>query len=417
MDYDQLLNGCSEVGRRMLAAGAEIYRVEDTVRRMLAAYGVDGQVFAIPNSLIVSMTDETGQSRTRLCRTETAGSTDIETVERFNALSRAVCAAPPPPERLPELARETAEHCRRYSVGIILLGYFLGGMFFTLLFAGGSWLDALVGGGAALLAGLSVLPMDKLQVNFFFKTVAAAAIIGAAVYGARAAGLAIDTGATIIGALMVLVPGLVFTNFMCDLLTGDPLSGTSTFIRAVLTAAAIAIGTGAALSLFRALSLPADGVIHAVAYPLWAQLGFAFMACLGFGLLYNVHGWGVVLCCLGGVLGWLVFRAADAAGTGIYLQYLLSAIAIAIYAEVMARVRKFPITAYLVVSFFPLVPGSYIYYTMYYAIQGQRQLFMETGLQTIGLAACLAIGVLLVSTTVATWTNWKRKKEARHGAL
>ena len=124
-----------------------------------------------------------------------------------------------------------------------------------------------------------------------------------------------------------------------------------------------------------------------------------------------------MLCCLGGVLGWLVFRAADAAGTGIYLQYLLSAIAIAIYAEVMARVRKFPITAYLVVSFFPLVPGSYIYYTMYYAIQGQRQLFMETGLQTIGLAACLAIGVLLVSTTVATWTNWKRKKEARHGAL
>ena len=95
MDYDQLLNGCSEVGRRMLAAGAEIYRVEDTVRRMLAAYGVDGQVFAIPNSLIVSMTDETGQSRTRLCRTETAGSTDIETVERFNALSRSVCAAPP----------------------------------------------------------------------------------------------------------------------------------------------------------------------------------------------------------------------------------------------------------------------------------------------------------------------------------
>ena len=83
----------------------------------------------------------------------------------------------------------------------------------------------------------------------------------------------------------------------------------------------------------------------------------------------------------------------------------------------MARVRKFPITAYLVVSFFPLVPGSYIYYTMYYAIQGQRQLFMETGLQTIGLAACLAIGVLLVSTTVASWTNWKRKKEARHGAL
>lgn len=50
------------------------------------------------------------------------------------------------------------------------------------------------------------------------------------------------------------------------------------------------------------------------------------------------------------------------------------------------RVRKYPITAYLVVSFFPLVPGSYIYYAMYYAIQGQRQLFLESGIQALGLA-------------------------------
>lgn len=45
---------------------------------------------------------------------------------------------------------------------------------------------------------------------------------------------------------MVLVPGLVFTNFMCDLITGDMVSGLSTFVRAVLTATAIAIGTGVA---------------------------------------------------------------------------------------------------------------------------------------------------------------------------
>ena len=34
MDYDQLLEGCGEVGARMLGGGAEIYRVEDTVRRI-----------------------------------------------------------------------------------------------------------------------------------------------------------------------------------------------------------------------------------------------------------------------------------------------------------------------------------------------------------------------------------------------
>lgn len=120
MDYDQLLEGCGEVGAQMLGSGAEIYRVEDTVRRMLAAYGVRGEVFAIPNCLIVSITDEVGRSHTRMRRIQaTKVSTDIEVVERFNALSRAICAQPPPPERLLPLAMETAEGCRRYRTPVV----------------------------------------------------------------------------------------------------------------------------------------------------------------------------------------------------------------------------------------------------------------------------------------------------------
>mgnify|MGYP000247453766 FL=1 len=83
----------------------------------------------------------------------------------------------------------------------------------------------------------------------------------------------------------------------------------------------------------------------------------------------------------------------------------------------MARVRKYPITAYLVVSFFPLVPGSYIYYAMYYAIQGQRQLFLESGIQALGLASCLAIGTLLVSTTVRTCVTWRRERRMKRDTL
>ena len=49
MDYDLLLEGCCEVGRRLLEHGAEIQRAEDTARRILAAYGLEGDVFAIPN--------------------------------------------------------------------------------------------------------------------------------------------------------------------------------------------------------------------------------------------------------------------------------------------------------------------------------------------------------------------------------
>lgn len=417
MDYDQLLEGCGEVGARLLAGGAEIYRVEDTVRRMLAAYGVRGDVFAIPNCLIVSITDEAGGSHTRMRRIQaTKVSTDIEVVERFNALSRAICAQPPPPERLPALASETAEGCRRYRTPVVLLGYLIGALFFTGLFQGGA-LEALSAGVAGVAAGLCVLGLSRLGVNFFFKTILAAAVLGAVVYGLRAVGLPLDTGTAVISALMVLVPGLVFTNFMCDLLTGDMVSGVSTFVRAVLTATAIAIGTGVVLGLFQTLGLNVQGTDIQRHYSALFQCAAAFLACSGFCIMYNVHGWGVALCCLGGALGWAVYLAAGLATGSIYLRYLVAGVAIAAYAEVMARVRKYPITAYLVVSFFPLVPGASIYYAMYYAIQGQRQMFLESGIQALGLASCLAIGTLLVSTTVRTYAMWRRERRMGHGPL
>ena len=50
MNYDKLLNISVELGCRLMSSGAEIYRVEESVRRLLQAYGLDSpEVFAIPN--------------------------------------------------------------------------------------------------------------------------------------------------------------------------------------------------------------------------------------------------------------------------------------------------------------------------------------------------------------------------------
>jgi uncharacterized membrane protein YjjP (DUF1212 family) len=417
MDYEQLLDGCAQVGCRLLAAGAEIYRVEDTVGRLLSAYGVHGDVFALPNTLIVTLTDGAGEMHTCLRRTGPVSGTDIEVIERFNALSRKVCADRPDPAQLPRLVEETASQCRTYSTLTTLVGYFLGGFFFTLLFSGGL-LDALVGGIAATLSSLCVMALGQLRVNFFFQTMAAAMVLGVAAYGLCALGLPVNMEVTMIGALMVLVPGLIFTNFLCDLITGDALSGVSTFIRAILTATALAVGAGAALALFQALGLSVEGTGQIVQYGALAQLGIAFLACAGFAIMYNVHGWGgATLCCLGGALGWAVYLAFGVVTDSTYLRYAVAAVCIAAYAEVMARLRKYPITAYLVVSYFPLVPGSYIYYAMYYAIQGQRQLALESGIRALGLAACIATGTLFVTTCVRTYATWKEQRGSKRGAL
>lgn len=41
MDYDRLLNLTTDLGYQLMASGAEIYRVEESMHRVLNAYGLE----------------------------------------------------------------------------------------------------------------------------------------------------------------------------------------------------------------------------------------------------------------------------------------------------------------------------------------------------------------------------------------
>ena len=62
----------------------------------------------------------------------------------------------------------------------------------------------------------------------------------------------------------------------------------------------------------------------------------AFLACLGFTLVFNIHGMGKLICGVGGALGWLVYLLA---GSTIFAAFLAAA-AIGTFSEVMSRVRR-----------------------------------------------------------------------------
>ena len=51
MDYDVLLELTTDLGYRLAMNGAETFRVEESIRRILSAYGLESEVFAIPNCL------------------------------------------------------------------------------------------------------------------------------------------------------------------------------------------------------------------------------------------------------------------------------------------------------------------------------------------------------------------------------
>lgn len=135
----------------------------------------------------------------------------------------------------------------------------------------------------------------------------------------------------------------------------------------------------------------------------------AFLCSLGFSFFYNVRGGRrLFFHGLGGAVGWLAYLLAEPFGS-VMIQCVVAAVAISLYAECMARVFKAPATGYLQAAFLPLVPGGGIYYTMEYCIQGDMDRFASKGLETLGMAGSLAIGVLLVSSAVRMFTSKQRE--------
>jgi len=124
----------------------------------------------------------------------------------------------------------------------------------------------------------------------------------------------------------------------------------------------------------------------------------AFAACVGFGFIFNLHGVGQLIGGLGGALGWLVYLLLDSSLMGAFW----AAMAIGAYSEMMARLIHCPATGYLLISLLPLVPGGGVYYAMSYCVAGDRDLFLQTLLNTFGMAATLAVGAMMASSLFRT---------------
>lgn len=125
---------------------------------------------------------------------------------------------------------------------------------------------------------------------------------------------------------------------------------------------------------------------------------YAFLACAGFCLVFNIHGPGILICCFGGALGWLVYLLSSLLSPNVILCFLLASIVITLFSEIMARVRRCPVTGYLIIALLPLVPGGGIYEAMLHCVHGDTQLFLSALVRTFGIAGALALGAVLGSS-------------------
>ena len=293
---------------------------------------------------------------------------------------------------------------------VYLVAHFLAAFGFSFLF-GANFVDGLCSGLCGVAVGLVNKLMQNLGANLFFRTIAASFPMALLAYALQALGLAHNPDSITIGALMLLVPGLLITNAMRDIIYGDTNSGINRLVQVLLIAAAIVLGTGAAWKC-AVLLWGTPSSTPAIDYALWAHWLPCAIGCIGFGILFNIHGPGLLLCVLGGVLSWSVYILVYRHTGNDFSGYLFSTLFAAFYAEAMARIRKYPAISYLLVSIFPMIPGAGVYYTMRHAVEGDMALFASTGMHTAAIAGILAVGILMASTTVRVLSVWRQKRKA-----
>lgn len=117
---------------------------------------------------------------------------------------------------------------------------------------------------------------------------------------------------------------------------------------------------------------------------------------LCFGILFQLRGNRLWAASTDGMLGWAVYLCAMPLGET--ARFFAAAVAIALYAEIAARMQRAPASTFIAPAVMPLVPGGAIYQTMLYAISGETLLFATTARQAMLTVVAISLGIVTSSS-------------------
>ncbi|KKE80443.1 threonine/serine exporter [Bacilli bacterium] len=232
---------CMLAGKIMLVSGAETYRVEDTMNRIANSFGApNAQSYATPTAINFAIDADSEAKMLRIRKRSTA---DLSKIAEVNSISRKIAAGEIDLGRAFLLLQEV-EKGKLYPAWLQILASAIVSGCFAIMF-GGRWEDflpAVIAGGIGFAGMLSFERFVDIR---FLAEFLGAFLIGISSLLFIHYGFGTSLDLVIIGAVMPLVPGLLITNAIRDLMAGHLVAGVSKGVEASLTAVAIGAGIAA----------------------------------------------------------------------------------------------------------------------------------------------------------------------------
>lgn len=383
-----------EAGSILLENGAEISRVEGTMRRIAGHFGVEDESFFVLSNGIIAAGD--GYARSKFIPIRGAS---LDKVVAVNQLSREVAAGQCTLEQIEErLQQIRAMKPKRAWEQILAAG--VGSAAFCILFGGG-FADCLASFIAGLLLWVFVLFIGSKHLSRIVNTVTGGLLSSIICFSLYRMGLGSHLSNMIIGAIIPLIPGVAFTNGIRDMANEDYLAGTTRLLDAMLTFFCISLGVALAFMLDENLFGSFLKLDPLIADPqtssFLVQLIAAFLGTMAFAVLFGVprnYYFDAGFC---GMMGWLLYLILSRYTAMSPIEVLFCAtVLVTLIALLQSTGRKCPITVFLISGIFPLVPGAGIFWTSYNIVSNQLPDAIHTGFAALKATVAIAFGILVV---------------------
>lgn len=246
----ELIEFAGLAGKIMLENGAETYRVEETIERIVASRTQDEvQCFVVPTGIFVSVTCE-DDIMTHIGRVYKI-SIDLMHITRVNELSRTFVSTDMSLKEASRILR-SIERSSQYPFWLRVVATGMAGSFMALLFKGGpvEFIGAFM---TSMLVALIMTVLGQANMPIFIRNVFGGAATALATiafhFVVGQMGYRADLAILIIGCTQQLVPGVAITNAVRDSITGDYVSGMSRTSEALIVALGIAFGVGIVINM------------------------------------------------------------------------------------------------------------------------------------------------------------------------
>lgn len=395
-----LLGTILDLGREMLVAGAEVWRVEDMLYDLCESYCFkEANIWTISTCLHATVKTWDDRVYTQI-RSVSGRKYDLDKLERLYALCRDVRERPTGIDtirkRLDEIIESPGISARfeALSMVIAVTGFTV---FYT-----GKLADAIVAAIIALILAFIGRSLRSTMNNLLAYNSVAAFVLEVIALAAFAGGIANSTAAITTAGILMLISGMGITTGIGDFLHGHTLSGLSETSSSLLGAGGIAIGITLALMIFNYFR-PGQIDIETVRFV--SNPGFLiFMStvgCIGFAMMFGAKGKALIFSAIGAALTVAVNYLVDITLDGDYFTATLTAACfVALYAYIVSITAKIPSAITHISCIIPLVPGSNLYFSVLGAVTGNHELFASQGKKLILIALGIALGFILVDAIV-----------------